>query len=65
MFIFYCSPSLNPDFSNSSPSDSDSVSSIHFMSLSNAAAILSSASLRFTISETRVSIKLTIRTWNK
>ena len=66
MFIFfYCSPSPNPDFSDSSPSDSDSISSTYCMSLSNAAAVLSSASLHFTISEMRVSIKLAIWTCNE
>ena len=65
MFIFHSSLSPTSNFSDSSPSDSDSISSTHFMSLSNAAAILSSASLHFTISKTGVLIRLTIWTWNK
>ena len=42
-----------------------SVSSTYLISHSNAATILSSASLCFTISETNVSISLTMWTWNE
>ena len=63
--IVHSSFSPNSDFSNSSPSDSKSITSVHLISLSKATAILSSTSHLLTISDTRVSTKHTIWTWNK
>ena len=61
MFTFtHSSPSPNSDFSNTSPSNSESITLIHCMNLSKAAAVLFSASHLLTISDTRVSIRLAI-----
>ena len=51
MFIFHSSSPPNPDFSETSPSDSKSVTSIY----RKAAAVLSSTSHLLTISDTKVS----------
>ena len=63
--MLYSFPSPSSDFSDSSPSDSDSISSTQLISRSNVAAILSSASLPFTISEASVSMSLTMWMWNE